>query len=400
MSERSSRLRLRRRDRDDVVFYMPYIGWMLSENAPLPPGGAETQILAIARGLAKLGVRVSIIAIGGPDELPSDIDGVRIVTRPPSRTNKRLVGRVIEAIRIWQVLWRSPSQTVVYRCAGPELGLIALYTRFVRRRLVFSTANVVDFEIEKLNDKRRDLLLYKLGVRLADAIVVQTEEQVDLCVTAFGRRPGLVKSIAIPSATMAEPPEAFLWVGRLVSYKQPLEYIALARALPEARFWMVGVPSQNDEHPMSMTEEVQVAANQIPNLELLAPRPHAGVQELMSRAVASVNTADFEGMPNVLLEAWSLGIPALVLTHDPGGVVATYGLGGFANGSRERLVELAREQWRNRDDREELEQRCRAYLAAHHAPETVLRGWLDVLALDPPVSLAESPREVELTCVG
>ena len=248
MSERSSRLRVRRRARDDVVFYMPYIGSMLSDNASFPPGGAETQILAIARGLAKLGVRVAIIAYGGRDELPSHVDGVRIIPRPPSRGNKRLVGRLIEAIRIWHALWRSPSRTVVYRCASAELGLIAAYTRIVRRRLVFSTANVVDFELEKLTRKRRDLLLYELGVRLADAIVVQTEEQVELCKLAFGRRPVLVKSISMPSATKAESAEAFLWVGRLVSYKRPLEYIALARALPEARFWMVGVASSSDDH--------------------------------------------------------------------------------------------------------------------------------------------------------
>jgi glycosyltransferase involved in cell wall biosynthesis len=202
-----------------------------------------------------------------------------------------------------------------------------MYTRIVRRRLVFSTANVVDFELEKLTPKRRDLVLYELGVRLADAIVVQTEEQVELCMTAFGRRPLLVKSISMPSATKAEPPEAFLWVGRLVSYKRPLEYIALAEALPEARFWMVGVPSANDDHPLSMTKAVTVAATRVPNLQLLPPRSHAGVQELMSRAVASVNTADFEDMPNVLLEAWWFSIPALVLTHDQSGICAEYRLG-------------------------------------------------------------------------
>ena len=57
MTERSSRLRAPRRAHHDVVFYMPFIGWILSANATVRPGGAETQILAIARGLAKLGVR-------------------------------------------------------------------------------------------------------------------------------------------------------------------------------------------------------------------------------------------------------------------------------------------------------------------------------------------------------
>jgi glycosyltransferase involved in cell wall biosynthesis len=399
MSERWLGLHVRRRARFDVVFYMPFIGWILSDNAPFPPGGAETQILGIARGLAKLGARVAIVAYGGRDELPSHVDGVRIIPRPPSPGHKRLVGKLLEAIRIWQTLSRSGSRTVVYRCANGELGLIAAYVRIVRRRLIFSTANVVDFEIEKLTPKRRDLLLYKLGVRLADSIVVQTEEQVELCTRAFGRRPVLINSIATPSATKAESPEAFLWVGRLVSYKRPLEYIALARALPEARFWMVGVASSSDYCGLSLPDEVRAAASELPNLELLPPRSHAGIQELMSRAVASVNTADFEGMPNVLLEAWSLGVPALVLAHDPGGVVATYRLGGFANGSRERLVELAREQWRSRHDREELALRCRAYLDAHHAPEMVLRGWLDVLAVEPPPAAVPRPAAIELTCV-
>ena len=60
----------------------------------------------------------------------------------------------------------------------------------------------------------------------------------------------------------------------------------------------------------------------------------------------------------------------------------------------------AREQWRSRHDHEELALRCRAYLAAHHAPEAVLRGWLDVLAIEPPVAEVNSPAEIELTCVG
>ena len=47
----------------------------------------------------------------------------------------------------------------------------------------------------------------------------------------------------------------------------------------------------------------------------------------MCRAVAAVNTSEFEGMPNVLLEAWSRGVPALVLHYDPGGVVRAHRLG-------------------------------------------------------------------------
>jgi glycosyltransferase involved in cell wall biosynthesis len=228
--------------------------------------------------------------------------------------------------------------------------------------------------------KRRDRALYYLGLRLADVIVVQTEEQVRLCQATFGKRPELIHSLAPVIGQQQEEPEAFLWVGRLVSYKEPLAYVELARACPEARFWMVGVPSPNPREEAFATV-VADAAKSVPNLELLEPRPHAEIGRLMDRAVASVNTATFEGMPNVLLEAWARGVPALVLHHDPGEVVSTYGLGGFANGSPAKLAELARALWNERYDRDELAQRCLSYIERQHSPEAAASRWAEALGL-------------------
>jgi glycosyltransferase involved in cell wall biosynthesis len=272
-----------------------------------------------------------------------------------------------------------PSRTIVHRGAGVDLGVIAVYARLTGRRLVFSTANVSDFEHDRLESNGLYLLLYKLGVRLAHAIVVQTDEQIGLCVSAFRREPVLIKSVAPHVEGEDEPPEAFLWVGRLVSYKRPLEYVALARALPEAKFWMLGVPTPHLDGDDLVAQAVAAQAREAPNLELLAPRRHQEVQWLMSRAVASVNTADFEGMPNVLLEGWSRGVPALVLTHDPGGVISTHGLGSYAEGSPEKLADLARELWLTREHRSDLAQRCRTYVRTHHAVQAIAEQWGRVL---------------------
>ena len=356
---------------------------MLSSRSSTPPGGAETQILRLAKALVRRGARVAIVAYGTANDLPLEADGVRIIRRADRKANKRLVGRLLEALRIWSALWRAPSGVVVYRCAGPELGLIGLYTRIARRRLVYSSASVVDFTPEQLIEKRRDIMLYKLGVRLATDIVVQTEEQIQLCAASFGRNPVLINSLAELATPQQQSPEAFLWVGRLVSYKQPNEYLALAKALPEAKFWMVGVPAVEEaERPLN--DQVIEAAHDIENLELLSPRPQVEIEQLMSRAVASVNTADFEGMPNVLLEAWARGVPALVLTHDPGGVVTACGLGGFAGGSHEQLVALARGQWQGRNDRASVSERCRTYIMTHHGSDLVTEQWLRVLSISVP----------------
>lgn len=363
----------------DLVFYTPWIGSILSTEKALPPGGAERQILMLATELARRGQRVALIVFGRPQTLPTTVEGVEIVPRTAYRTSPGAIDKLVEVLLIWRSLWCTPSATIVFRGAGTELGVIGLFTRLTRRRFVYSSANIADFEPRKLIPNRAYALIHDLGIRLSDQIVVQTEEQARICEAKFGRRPMLIKSLAGLAEPQKSAPEAFLWVGRLTSYKRPLQYLALARALPEARFWMVGVPTPHHEGDLALIDEVRAGVDGIPNLELLSPRSHAAIGELMSRAVAAVNTADFEGMSNVLLEAWSRGVPALVLTHDPDDVVAAYQLGGFAGGSFQRFVALGREQWATRQNREALAQRCRDYISANHAPAIVADQWLSAL---------------------
>jgi glycosyltransferase involved in cell wall biosynthesis len=365
----------------DVVFYMPSIGRMISYADSLPAGGAETQVLILAKELAACGARVAIIAFGGPAELPDDVDGVSIVPRPRHGKHGGLIGNLGEVIQIWRSLRRAPSGAVVARMAGPHLGVIGVYTRLARRRFVYSTASPVDFEPSRYFPERRYLLMHKLGLRLADAVVVQTAEQASLCSAACGRTPVLIKSLSPAAEQRERTPSAFLWVGRLIGYKRPLEYLELARAVPEATFWMVAVPLEHVDGEEQLADEVIARSSTLPNLKLLPPRPHEELVELMWHAVASVNTSDFEGMPNALLEAWSRGVPALVLTCDPGGVVIKHGLGAVANGSQARFAELARELWQSRGDQHALSLRCRRYVADNHSPRELARRWSDVLAL-------------------
>jgi glycosyltransferase involved in cell wall biosynthesis len=369
------------RARFDVMFYTPWIGSILSRVESMPPGGAETQILMLARALAAQGARVAIIVFGHPSDLPRMIDGVTIVTRPPYHRPTGARARIAEAVRIWRALWRVPALVVVQRGSGTELAVIAVFAKLTGRSFVYSSAHIADFD-RRLISRPAFVRLQDLGMRLADLIVVQTPEQAQRCEAKLARRPVLINSLAVLENPPVGPPEAFLWVGRLNSYKRPLEYLELARALPEARFWMVAVPLPHHEGDRLLIDEVISRAAEVPNLELLPPRSHEEVGSLMSRAVAAVNTAEFEGMPNVLLEAWSRGVPALVLHYDPGGVVRAHRLGAFAEGSLERLAEFAREQWLDREGRgrEELSRRCRAYIGSHHSPELVARQWLEALA--------------------
>jgi glycosyltransferase involved in cell wall biosynthesis len=211
-------------------------------------------------------------------------------------------------------------------------------------------------------------------------VVVQSQDQLLLARQAF---PTLRRIEHIPSFAETPPPSdgrrratSFLWIGRLVSAKQPMRYVELARALPQAQFVMIVVPQRSGPTEI---EDIRSAARDLPNLELLDPLPHEQLSELVADAVAIVNSSTFEGMPNVFLEAWARGVPALTLQFDPDGVIARRGLGLTAGGSWEQFVDGAIELWETRAQREEVSRRTRCYVEEVHSPDAVGARWIELI---------------------
>ena len=370
-----------RRKRYDVAFYVPWIGPLLTNADATPTGGAETQIYLVARALADRGVRVCLLAFELPGvSLPREVGGVAVRVRRQYQAHQRF-GKLRETLAVASAIFGSGAEVIVTRSAGPHVGLVAVAARLSGRRFVFSSANVSDFDYSRLSPGRVNDALFRLGVRLADRVVVQTVEQTEMCEKTFNREPALIKSISDPADQRAGEPDAFLWIARLVWYKRPLEYIELARAVPEATFRMVGVRVPLASGEDELVREVERAAAEVPNLELLPPRPRPELLELVDTAVAIVNTADFEGMPNVFLEGWARGVPALALTHDPDGVIESRDVGWFAHGSTEQLAELARTAWHRRDDQAAIAERCRAYVHDEHSEGGVAARWSDALGI-------------------
>jgi glycosyltransferase involved in cell wall biosynthesis len=344
-------------------------------------GGAETQVMLLSRALAERGLAVCLIVFDLPDaDVPTSVQGVDIVTRPPWLAGGNVIGQWREVSATRAALRGIDARVVVTRTAGANVGLVGLWTKLSRRHFVYSSASLGDFEYESVLAKRRDRILFRLGVSLADTIVVQTEEQAHLCVRRFGKEPIFIRSVSEPAEQSQREPDAFLWVGRIDANKQPLEFVQLARSLPEAQFWMVASPLPNPESKQ-LWDEIERAAVSLSNFTVLPPRRRSELLELMARAVAVVSTSGFEGMPNIFLEGWARGIPALALDHDPDGVIGRCGLGGFAQGQRDRLVELASDLWHSRTARNECAKRCRAYVVARHSPQVVSAEWERALRL-------------------
>ncbi len=186
----------------------------------------------------------------------------------------------------------------------------------------------------------------------------------------------VVPSLAEPASGPREQPEALLWMGRFAPYKRPLAFLDLAARV---RVRGSGSSAGPRRSTRSWPPRCGGARRRSTTSSCSRRRPATRSLSLVRRAVAIVSTSEFEGMPNVFLEGWAHGVPALALSHDPGGVLDAGSVGWVAAGDLERMARLAGEAWDRRGDAIAIAEACRAHVAARHSPAAVAARWERVL---------------------
>jgi glycosyltransferase involved in cell wall biosynthesis len=341
-------------------------------------GGAEVQATMLAHALKAKGLRTAHIVY--PVEEPRRVEAASpaLVQRSDWQGHRRL-GELAETGAIWRAFQRADAEAYIVRGSGGHVVAAASFCRARGRRFVFSSSSELDFDFARPDRNRRMLQVYRASLRLADRLAVQTERQRELALQALpDADPVVIPSFAEPGPSANGSGEYFLWADRLVEYKLPDRYVELAEALPDARFRMVG--SVMSETPPGMAERIEAAAERLPNLELLPPRPRSELLEEMRHAVAVVKTSRIEGMPNAFLEAWARGVPVLSLNVDPDAKIANNEIGVAAGGSMERLIDAAEALWRDPQLRGVIGERARRFIQDVHSPEAVSARWVALLA--------------------
>ncbi len=305
---------------------------VLAEVDTAHAGGIEVQVPLMAKWFARQGYEVSMITwdFGFPDG--QEIKGVKL----------RKLCRKEDGVPIVRFVWprwtsfnsaleRANADVYYYNCGDLGLGQLALWAGKRGKKVVYSVANDVDCQAHLPALKpMRERLLYRYGIKRADAIVTQTVRQQTLLKSDFGLD---AKVISMPSKgfPLNQPIESkvdsldkfrVLWVGRIIEEKRLEWLFEVARRLPDVEFDVVGAPNAESEYAERCYEEEK----QLPNVTMRGRLPHKEMHHAYERAHVLCSTSVFEGFPNVFLEAWSMGLP-LVTTFDPDGVVDRHGHG-------------------------------------------------------------------------
>jgi len=381
--------------RNDIAIYAPFAHIFYesvedSADEDGGAGGAELQTALLAREMAVRGFRVAHIVYPlerNPTTVHDSLEvverGAGVARRRRSRLGRAL-GKLVDAVHIWRALAAADARAYLFRTglSGGSVGFVtgALFTLLHRRRLVFAASSDLDFVFGRDDRPWWTEAVYKLALKRASPMVVQSRRQGELAAQVVdSSKIDVIPSFAEPGNERrnVKADVGFVWAGRLVEYKLPLRYLQLAESVPEARFRMFAI--RTGETPQALRKQLAEEAAQVPNLALGPGQSRERLLEFVAKSTAVVVTSRHEGMPNLFLEAWARGTPVLSLHFDPDGVIAAEALGICAGGSWSLFVAGARRLWGDERLRRELGERGRAYVRRVHSVEAVAGRWAEVL---------------------
>lgn len=158
-----------------------------------------------------------------------------------------------------------------------------------------------------------------------------------------------------------------LWIGRADRFhKRPGFCLDVARQCPSIPFVMILNPGDPEL-------EGEISAHAPPNVTIVAQVPFHEMPAVFSRAFVYLSTGskEYEGAPNVFLQAAASGVPILSLDVSSGPLEESRG-GFVADGDLSRLTESVQRLWSDPQARSVLGEQGRDYVERHCGLEHVV----------------------------
>jgi glycosyltransferase involved in cell wall biosynthesis len=344
--------------------------------------GPDVHHVVLAKEFAKYDISVSVIAHGEDGAPIEHVNGIEIVKIHKIDYQLRILDIFSKIYQIWNAM--QIANTPIYFQAGGIPGIISIFCRLTGRKYIYENASdsLVNRKLVTRKNKHFSgsmlsigTIGYWLDIKLADAIIVQNQYQLEMLKKNFGKD-GILIKMPIPQKGIykkANPP-IVLWVGSIADIKQPELFVKLAKALPTARFQMIGGHLSNE---WELYNTIKDAAKNVSNLEFLGVVPFNEIEEYFGRASILVNTSMFEGFPNAFIQAWMHYLPVVSLCVDPDGLINERMM-GFCSKNMDQLISNVMMLLKDPHLREEMGMNARRYVETEHNINKIIKRYLDI----------------------
>jgi len=283
--------------------------------AGLPPeriGGAERQACELARRLA---LHHAVTVFTRTATIPSELAGVpTCVVTQRTRIGLRRVRFAADLVETLLHFRRSATRfDVIVAFQSVIDGLIGVFAKFVfGTPLVVLIRGASEYRGQSVQSRWLTPLVFqhadRVGVQsiaLRDDVVSVLEASRRRAVASTIRTKLFVSpnGIDLPPPLRSGQPHGLLCVARLTPEKGVGVLIDAMRRCPSEHLTIVG-----DGPERAVLEQ---AARDLSNVTFVGAVAHARVMEYMMRAKVLVLPSQYEGQPNVVMEAMALGIPVI-----------------------------------------------------------------------------------------
>lgn len=337
-------------------------------------GGAEFQQILLAKELCKKGYDVFFIVGDFGQHKIEKNEGIKVYKAfNPNRANRGL-NFFRNMYSLYHSMRENSADTYNFRSDSFYVGPIAFFCKLLKKRFVFSAGIDTNASLSILKTLKWPMPhFYRWGLKVADAIVAQTERQRKQFFSNFGVNSVLIRNcISIENKLQKNRPRYFLWVGTIIARKRPDLCLRIASHFPKEEFWIIGGPGGD-----GIYEETKKEALELPNVKFIGFVPQKEIYKYFEEAKALICTSESEGFPNTFLQAWSHEVPVISLKIDPDECICTYKL-GFHSRNLTQLIKDIEEIIHNEEMRIKLGKNGKKYLAKSHDIRVLADQYIEV----------------------
>ena len=345
-------------------------------------GGAELQMVNLARGLSKRSHNVSFVVFEKPSYSFEEIDGISVYNPFNLNNSGYSYLKPKNIYFLIKALNKIDSDIFIQRAGTPLTGILSIYAKLNKKIFLYSVASdddVSDYlRIRSVKDLKR--VLYITGVWFSTCVICQSINQKKSLIEYSEKiKCEIIKNMLTSEINNYErnnnPDTDALWVGRCDKIKRPEIFINLAKKLPNLKFKMICRLSIDPE----FYHKISQLANETSNLEFLGFVPHEEIYKYYLQSKMLVCTSLMEGFPNTFLEAWVHGMPVVSLGIDPDGIISKYNL-GICSRNFDELVNGIKILSKDIDLREKICLNSREYIFNEHSIDKTLDRYEYVLS--------------------
>lgn len=347
---------------------------LFNEDCNASFGGAELQVFLLAKHLAQDENYFVSVIVGDFGQGDNEVRyNVRLVKA--HRRNGRAIDRLFAPFKLFRAISKGHPDVIIQRASGPETGICAFYARIKKVKFIYSVAHDAELVGESVAAHhpvyRR---LYEYGVKRADIIVVQSQDQMRslarLNKKLSSKAVVITNSIEVKSSPSGKR-EHILWIARAQIWKRPEIFIDLAKEIQDEHFVMVMPFGEETDDVRNYLEKVDAT----PNIEFIASVDFHSSQELFNKAKILINTSSWEGFPNTFLQAGIAAIPIVSLEVDPDSFIKTNRCGYVCEGDFSKLLKNVRLLLKSKEEWEDAGRNCYEYVVKNHDIQMNIEDW-------------------------